>query len=487
VRAVLVDLNNFATFPTLAVGILVAALRKAGIDVEVVCPLAFGVPATEREHRETILDHCARRIHLSTWPAITWARDMARASRTWWLERPHPRTLRVVARALDSGPDVVLLSAYLQHYRSVTEIGRMAAARGVPMLLGGPMFNLIETSEAWRAVPGLVAIVGGEVDLVLPNLVAAVCRGGDLLAFEGVLLPDGRRSRTSSPLRDLDAVPVPDFTDFPWDRYRFRVIPTMAGRGCQWARCTFCSDVQSASGRTFRTRGIDSVLAELGEQSCRHGTRNFIFLDLKLNSSPALLRGLAEHVQRVVPGAEWIGTVHVDQRRDNGLSRQELNALVRSGMRRVSFGLESGSQRVLDLLDKGCTVENNAAFIHDAHEAGLSVRCTMFTGYPGETASDLDATADFLRRHGKLIDRVRFNDFSIHEQTPVYDTLRSNSARFPQIRVKALQRRRAAVSFKNTEVAAREYRRARGRALAQVYAINRRPLRVGARAFDGLM
>jgi radical SAM superfamily enzyme YgiQ (UPF0313 family) len=229
------------------------------------------------------------------------------------------------------------------------------------------------------------------------------------------------------------------------------------------------------------------VLAELGEQSCRHGTRNFIFLDLKLNSSPALLRGLAEHVQRVVPGAEWIGTVHVDQRRDNGLSRQELNALVRSGMRRVSFGLESGSQRVLDLLDKGCTVENNAAFIHDAHEAGLSVRCTMFTGYPGETASDLDATADFLRRHGKLIDRVRFNDFSIHEQTPVYDTLRSNSARFPQIRVKALQRRRAAVSFKNTEVAAREYRRARGRALAQVYAINRRPLRVGARAFDGLM
>ena len=71
-------------------------------------------------------------------------------------------------------------------------------------------------------------------------------------------------------------------------------------------------------------------------------------------------------------------------------------------MRRVSFGLETGSQRLLDAMQKGSSVEANSEFIRNAHEAGLSVRCTMFKGYPGETAEDLEATADFLERHATL-------------------------------------------------------------------------------------
>lgn len=486
-RAVLVDLNNFSTFPTLAIGSLVASLRNAGFDAEVLCPLAYDVPAAEREHRETLADHWQRRIHLSTAPAFRWGRDAARAARTWWRERPHPRVLREVARVLDARPDVILLSAYLQHYETVVEVGRLAAKRGIPLLLGGPVFNMPGTADAWRGVPGLTAIVGGEVDLVLPKIVEAACSAGDLLAFGGVTLPDGRRSAEMPPLRELDALPVPDFTDFPWDRYRFRVVPLMTGRGCQWARCNFCSDVQSASGRTFRTRSIESVLHEMREQSRRHQTQNLLFLDIKLNSNPHLLRGLAEHAQRTVPGAQWVGTVHVDQRKDNGLSRHELRELVASGMRRVSFGLESGSQRMLDRMDKGCSVEANSEFIREAHAAGLSVRCTMFQGFPGETADDLAATARFLREHGRFIDRVRFNDFSIHEATPVYEQVLKRLGTFPQIRVVALDERRGRVRYVNADTCSAVYRRAKAEVLLAVYAINRRTIRSSARAFDGLM
>ena len=83
----------------------------------------------------------------------------------------------------------------------------------------------------------------------------------------------------------------------------------MASRGCQWNKCLFCSDIVSASGRTFRTRSAENVLVEMREQSQRHDTRNFLFLDLKLNSNPNLMRGISEELQRYVPGAEWIGTV----------------------------------------------------------------------------------------------------------------------------------------------------------------------------------
>lgn len=253
-KILIVDLNNFSTFPTLAIGILVASLRNAGHDVKLISPLAHDVPAAERERAERFTDHIARRIHLSTFPGIRIARNAARELRRWRNERPHRRVLHETNKALADKPAAILLSAYLQHYRTVKEIGRLAKAQGVPMLLGGPMFNLEGTSEAWRSIPGLAAIVGGEVDLNLPDIVHCLTEHGNLLQFDGVMLPDGTRSKAAPPLRELDASPVPDFTDFPWDRYRVHIVPLMASRGCQWSKCTFCSDIVSASGRSFRSR-----------------------------------------------------------------------------------------------------------------------------------------------------------------------------------------------------------------------------------------
>lgn len=486
-RVLIVDLNNFATFPTLAVGILVASLRDRGHDVHVVSPLAHDVPAVQREGRETLRHHFARRIHLSTAPAFTMARDGAREIRSWWQNRPHATVLRETVRALEAAPDVIMLSAYLQHYVTVAEIGKLARARNVPLLLGGPMFNVRGTADAWLAIPGLKAIVGAEADLMVSDIVEATCEDQELLAFPGVVMPDRRRSCAAPPLRELDRTPIPDFADFPWDRYPFRVIPLMTGRGCQWNRCVFCSDVVSASGRTFRTRSVESVMNEMREQARRHATANFLFLDLKLNSSPAMFRGIAENVQSVVPGARWIGTVHVDLRQDNGLSPRDLRQAVSSGMRRVSFGLESGSQRLLDAMDKGSSVEANSAFIRNAHEAGLSIRCTMFKGFPGETAADLEETAAFLERHAPYLDRVRFNEFSLLEDTPIYNALRDGSNDYPQFTVNHLDHRNARARYANRDGGGRAYRRAKARVLRCVYEINRREIRRSARAFDGLM
>lgn len=485
-RILMVDLNNFSTFPTLAIGILVSALRNDGHQVRVICPLSHDVPAREREWAETRLDHVKRRIHLSTAPGFRVLRDSLRDLRNNWNEKPHPTVLREVGRAIEEGGDIILLSAYLQHFDSVREIGLMAQAAGVPVLLGGPMFNVSGVAEAWRSIPGIVGVVGAEAEHDISAMVDAVCEGRDLLDFAGVVLPDGRASRKAPPLRQLDRSPIPDFTDFPWDRYPVRIVPMMTGRGCQWDKCLFCSDVVSVSGRTFRTRSIDSVLLEMQEQSRRHDTTSFLFLDLKLNSYPDMIRGIAERVQSYVQGAEWIGSVHVDTRKDNGLSRADLRAAVAGGMRRISFGLETGSQRLLDLMRKGSSVERNSEFIRHAHEAGLSVRCTMFKGFPGETTEDMVQTAEFLEAHAPYLDRVRFNEFSLLEDTPIYDEIVQHSGDGP-FSIRQLRHRKGRAEYINREGGNLAYRRAKARALRSVYEINRRPLRMGARQFDGLM
>lgn len=487
-KVLIVDLNNFATFPTLAVGILVASLRNAGFQVNLLSPLAHDVPAAERERADTFADHLKRRMHLSTWGPFQATRDLSRDVRNWWMDRPHPTVIKATAAAIEtSRPDAILLSAYLQHLPTAVEIGKLARAHGVPLLVGGPMFNAEEAQPRWLDIPGLTALVGAEADLSLPLIVGAACDGDGMLAFDGVALPDGRRSRPSGPLRALNETPVPDFTDFPWDRYRVRVLPIMTGRGCQWNRCNFCSDIISVNGRTFRTRSIDSVMHEVREQSRRHQTANFLFLDLKLNSNPAMLRGITENIQRNARGAQWIGTVHVDQRRDNGLSRGELKAAAAAGMRRVSFGLESGSQRLLDAMDKGCLVEANSEFIRNAHEAGLSVRATMFKGYPGETAEDLEQTAVFLERHSPYLDRIRFSEFSMTAGTPIDKAVREGSERYPNVRVTGFDHRDIRTRYASRDGRSSSYRKAKARVLRAVYEINRRKIRSSAQAFDGLM
>jgi anaerobic magnesium-protoporphyrin IX monomethyl ester cyclase len=497
-RVLIVDLNNFASFPTLAIGLLVATLRNAGHRVDVLCPLAYDVPAVARERRELIIDHWKRRLHLSTSSAVRWVRDTARSMHDWWSERPHPKLDRMVKQTIARDqPDIVLLSAYLRHYRSVKRIAANALESQIPVLLGGPMFNVSGVSAAWRDLPGVTAIVGAESDKNIASLVEAVCDRRPLNGFPGLTLPDGTSTGAAPPLRDLDETPIPDFTDFPWDRYPVRIVPMMTGRGCQWNRCVFCSDIVSASGRSFRTRSLQSVLIEMQEQASRHQTKNFLFLDLKLNSYPDLFRGIAAEAHRYVPGAEWVGTVHVDLRSDNGLSRRDLMAAVTGGMRRISFGLESGSQRLLDLMDKGSSVEANSEFIHNAHDAGLSVRCTMFKGFPGETAEDMAQTASFLETHVPYLDRVRFNEFSLLEDTPIYEAmLRQSSstakslgadAQAGKFKILRLAHRKAKADYLNLETNCRAYRRAKRRALAAVYAINRKPIRSAARQFDGLM
>lgn len=486
-KVLILDLNNFATFPTLAVGIIISSLREASFDVELITALSHDKSALSRENRERIIDFIKREIHHSTNKHFISIRNFARKARQWWRNKPNNQILNQIHQSLLQQPSAILISAYLQHYPLIKEICKAAKEKGIPVLLGGPAFNLEKVYEAWIDIPGLTAIVGAEVDTTISEIVSASINDQDLLRFDGVALPNKSKSKPSSPFKTLDNTPIPDYTDFPWHQYPSRLIPIMTGRGCQWARCKFCSDIYTANGRTFRTRSVESVLLEMQEQSRRHLSTNFVFTDIKLNSNPAMIRGIAESIQSYVHGAQWVGTVHVDQRKDNGLTRRDLRDAVKSGMRRVSFGLESGSQRMLDMMDKGCNVDANEEFIRNAYDAGLSVRATMFKGYPGETTEDLLLTLEFLKRNFNFIDRIRFNDFSIHIGIPLYDEITQQPQTYKHIKIFSHDYRNARLIYANTEIESSDYRKVKTQLNYLIYKINRKKLRASAKAFDGVM
>lgn len=483
----IIDLNNFARYPTLAIGYLVAPLRQAGFKVEVLSPLALGAPAMTHEQAETQLEHFKRRIYFSTHPLMQVWHERLRAVHARYQHRPHAPTLQVLEQRLkNQPPDIILLSAYLDHYPTVEWIGQQAAQHQVPVLLGGPAFSYPPTIQAWSQLTGISAIFAGEADLVIADLVQAILAGGDLQAWEGINTK-GIESSIAKPLMDLAQLTIPDFQDFPWEEYPHRIIPMMTGRGCSWNICTFCSDVITSNGRSFRSRPLPAVLKEMQVQAERYQAKDFIFLDLKLNSDLKVWYGLIENFQAIVPQGRWIATVHVDAKGKNGLDYATLVAAKASGLTRISFGLESGSQTLLKRMGKGTEVERNSRFINDAYQAGLSVRCSMMLGYPGETAKDLMATCDFLSQHQEQLDRVRPARFKAIPGTRFERLYHKRPGRFPGIEVKAWNYQLARAEYQNENGRDKAYRQLKREILALIHQINAKPLRDDARQFDGLM
>jgi radical SAM superfamily enzyme YgiQ (UPF0313 family) len=487
-RLVIVDLNNFACYPTIAVGYLVAVLRRAGFRVEVLSPLSLGLSSLPREkHSESRLDHIERRISYSTRPWVAAPRRVLGRLRSRWRARPEAGVRVEVERILADPPDALLVSTYTDSYPLCVDLAAAAQRAGVPVLLGGPAFNQPDIAEEWRSIPGVTAVVGAEVEGSIADLVRDVIAGRDLQHHAGVFLPDGRRGAAAAPLRALDELPHPDYDDFPWHLYPHKIVPVLTGRGCGWARCTFCTDIVTANGRGYRSRQPGRVLDEIEEQSRRYRTRNVTFLDIKLNSNLGVWDTVRNELPARVPGAKWICSVHVGRELPNGLTRDEMRAAARAGLSRVTFGLESGSQRILDAMDKGTNVESNEEFLRHASEAGISVRCTVIQGYPGEEAADLELTARFLERNAAWLDRVRINRFNALVGSRFSKDYATDARRFPGLQDLAWEYRHARSSYRYLPSETEPYRRANRRVLAAVHGVNRRLLKETAREFDGVM
>jgi len=485
------DLNNFARYPTLSVGYLVAICRNAGIDVAVCSPLAVGVRGVEREGRlsrwSRLREHLAIRTAHSRWRAVRSMRAWVGENLLSGISRSRRTIVAAFARQLAAErPDVVMISTYLMYHDLVRQLCALAKAAGVPVLLGGPYFAQPEVVKPWVALPGVAALAAGEVELQVPAIVAALHAGRDPTFVPGVVVPDaqGFRGTIAPPLQQLDDLPQPDYSDFPWASYPERIVPVLTGRGCGWGACTFCSDVTSTAGRTWRSRSPAMVLDELRRHQQSLGASLFVFTDLKLNSSLPMWNAIVEGMQRVAPGSRWIASVHVGEG-EHGLSAERLRAAAASGCVRLTTGLESGSNRMLERMKKGTRTERLSEYLHAATAAGISTRCTMIHGHPGETAADVTASAEFLGHHEAAIERIKLCAFSLVLGTPLHrETLRHPERH--GLSALASRSFAAQVDHRTTPPDA-AYRAATRRLLGAVHRINGRPLLPRATVFDGVM
>lgn len=492
-KVLLVDLNNFARYPTLSIGYLASILRKAGYEVGVFAPLMIGIGGVARESRSGRLYLLVSKLnYLVATLAPLWMRLLRSRLASWWrsgISRNHTTVIRGFEKQLlRFRPNAVMISTYLMYKKTCTEIVDICNREVIPVIIGGPYFVETEVINEWSKITGLQALVAGEIELRLPAVVESLLKRDDLSQHEGVLVANGAlKGIVSRPLQNLDAIPFPDYRDFPWSVYPNRIVPIITGRGCGWGVCSFCSDVTSTAGRTFRTRDPENVLSEIAFHYNNNKVSLFVFTDLKLNSNLSMWRAICSQMQRVAPGARWIASVHAGAGKTTGLSLSELKAAGDSGCVRLTTGLESGSQRMAQLMRKGTRVESISRLLHDATDAGISCRCTMILGYPGETADDVHASTEFLQRHHQVIERVSLNRLQIVAGTELHGSIQRDRTRYPDLKILRNDRALALVDHRLGGAKRLPYIKAALRLLTAVHDINEKPLSHGARAFEGVM
>jgi radical SAM superfamily enzyme YgiQ (UPF0313 family) len=203
-------------------------------------------------------------------------------------------------------------------------------------------------------------------------------------------------------IENLDDLPFPAWDIFPLDDYktdpRTEMAPgekdlfIVASRGCPFV-CAFCSSSTDKSlGSKYRMRSPKNVVDEIEFLNKKYGTTVFIFLDLAF---PLIKEHGMALCQEIINRGLGNKIKWQTELRVKPLDQEMLDTMKKAGCHRVIFGIESGTDRILELCHKRFTTDDVRKAVKMAKRAGLEVDGMFMIGLPTETVADIERTIDF--------------------------------------------------------------------------------------------
>lgn len=263
-----------------------------------------------------------------------------------------------------------------------------------------------------------VFIVGGHHASALPQEVSEdfdyVIKGeGEIAEAELIkhfLNGDKPQQRiiTGTCVENLDELGWIDYSLAQMERYTRRVnghksVSILTSRGCPY-RCEFCNSTLMKEYKTVRFRSAADVVAEILYLNQQYGYTSFRIQDDIFSINRKRLKEIADALE------PYNFSFRCFARVDN-IDEEILHDFKRMGIFHLSFGVESGSQRILNLMNKGIRVDQIRNSIRLAKQYGMKCRVYLIAGYPGETIESLDETI-------ALMHQVQPDDVSVYPLLP---------------------------------------------------------------------
>jgi radical SAM superfamily enzyme YgiQ (UPF0313 family) len=307
--------------------------------------------------------------------------------------------LQIVSYVDQWKPDAVGISATTPVYPVARRILSHVKERypHIATILGG--YHLTALPEQTMAESAADFGVYGEGEQTAVELVAALGRRESVESIAGVLHRQNgilHMNPPRPPLPDLDTLPFPARHLLRYQKYLWSipgkgfapVTTIMTQRGCPY-QCIFCG-VHTMFPRV-RYRRTERIVDELEHIVTHLGIHHVQFSDDTLTLKTDKVLEMCEEIRRRRLKFTWEGYTRADR-----ISKEVLKEMKDVGLVRLSFGVESGDQGVLDAIKKGTTLEQYRQAYEWCNELGLETRCSVMLGNPFETRRTIQKTVHFI-------------------------------------------------------------------------------------------
>ena len=339
----------------------------------------------------------------------------------------------VVREVLRVRPAYVGITLFTVGVWGAAQIARAIkqAAPETVIIVGGPHISSMGKETMQRFKEFDYAVVG-EGEKVLVDLLTALENRTDLFSVPEILFRKGPFLQAPSGKvvnRLLDELPMPAWDLLPQFPHKYKpaiydfprgpVATIAASRGCPF-HCKFCDT--STFGAKVRHYSPQKVFEMMKHLHDTYGVRHIQFVDDLFLASKVRVTELCNLLLDSGLKMTWSCTARVDT-----VKPEVLEIMKKAGCWEISFGLETGSNELLQKMDKAARVEASEQAVKWTAAAGIRVKGLFMLGYPGENLETIQATKDFVRRIPMTI--MNLTKFTPYPGSPVYRDLYGTNIR----------------------------------------------------------
>ena len=265
-----------------------------------------------------------------------------------------------------------------------------------------------------RALPELLKYLDGEVIHLPLNVVDTSKHFSDCVLVK-------------KPLSNLDELPYPDFSQSQIEKYPcpITILPLQTARGCTYRKCTFCSHHSSYYGE-YHVFSIEKMVEMIIYLSNQNQCNHFVFHDDEIPYTR--LKKISFKTNQILPKIRFSAYVRADSSFTGNNIFKELYSY---GVRCLNWGIESGSQNMLDYIKKGINIVSASTILKESYEAGISNTCWMMINIPSETDKDFNATLRFMLENTKFVHLWMVSPFRLQYDSPLYIELEKGGEKIP--------------------------------------------------------
>ena len=310
----------------------------------------------------------------------------------------------VVNDILSEYPQYVGITASTMSVHNANKIARMVKQSGllVTTIIGGPHLTAVP-EETMDKFPEFDIGVIGEAERTIVELLDTLIDNKDISLVKGIIHRyDGQPKRTPTReyINDLDGLPMPAWDLLPDlvknycpPAHTVKRIPAallVTSRGCP-GKCTFCD--RSVFGNEIRAYSAGYVLGMMHLLHDHYGIREFQFRDDNFLAFRKRLVDMCTMLASDRLDVTWSVAGRVDM-----VNLEILGMMKSAGCWQIWYGVESGSQRILDSIQKQTTLEKIERAVKMTRDAGIEVGGFFMLGMPTETGEDVEATIQLSRK-----------------------------------------------------------------------------------------